>query len=220
MEKPIKGSDAYLLWPFLTKNRKKRMLEIVSKRTSWLTVVLEDINHPHNMSAVIRSADAFGLTEIHIIELNTKFTPNPDVSLGAQQWIKIIKHKDINSCIKTLKDKGFKLLAADPPLKNPDSIRLDQIDVSSPVALIFGNELEGLHPELRQKCDGFFHIPMYGFTESFNVSVAVGITLYELRSRIGLDKLISEEEQQQLLDLWAKKSIREADKILKRLKNS
>ncbi len=220
MLKPKKGSDAEILWSFLTENRKKRMLEVASKRTSWITVVLEDINHPHNMSAVIRSADAFGLTEVHVIELNTKFNPNPDVALGAQQWIKIIRYKDIDSCITNLKKKGFKLLAADPPSKNPLSLRLDQIDISnSPVALIFGNELEGLHPKLRERCDGFFHIPMFGFTESFNVSVAVGICLYELRSRIDKKRLLSIDEQQRLLDLWAKKSVREADKILKRLKH-
>ena len=206
----------------LTERRISTMKDALSKRTRYITLVLDDIYHPHNISAVVRSAEAFGIQDIHILQIENPFRPNKGVAMGAQQWITLHRHYSIKECISSLKQKGYLLLGADPPSKEHPSQPLEEIGMEQPLALVFGREKEGLHQELREACDGLFHIPMRGMTESFNISVTVAISLYVLSRKLeGIDSSVwqlSEREKAELLDDWSVKSVRKGEEILREIR--
>ncbi len=210
-----------LMRPFLTEERISTLNQALSRRTRHVTVVLDDIYHPHNISAVVRSCEAFGIQDIHVLQVENPFHPNKGVTKGSQQWITFHRHTSINGCAQSLKERGYLLLGADPPSKGHPSVPVHRIEPDRPVALVFGREKEGLHQELRDLCDGLFHIPMTGLTESFNISVTVAISLYVLREK--LDMLhrsvweLSEEEKALLLDDWSVKSVRKGQEVLKEI---
>ncbi len=217
---------AKLLEPLLTRERTMRLGTVASMRTRWITIVLDDLYHPHNLSAIIRSAEAFGIQDIHVIQVTNFFKPSPGISLGAQQWINIIRHGSIEDCVSHLRDKEYLILGADPPhdgrADDEGALAIEDLPLNNKVALAFGRERDGLHSELRDSCDRLFHIPMVGFTDSFNVSVSVGICLYELRKRLGkLEPEIwtmSRAEQMDLIDDWAVKSVRNGQRVLDEIK--
>ncbi len=210
-----------LMRPFLTEGRISTLCQALSQRTRYVTVVLDDIYHPHNISAVVRSCEAFGIQDIHVLQVENPFRPNKGVTKGAQQWITFHRHTSIETCVMRLKERGYMLLGADPPSKGHPSVPVDSIELDQPVALVFGREKEGLHQELRDLCDKLFHIPMTGLTESFNISVTVAISLYVLRRK--LDMLpgnlweLSGEEKALLLDDWSVKSVRKGQEVLKEI---
>ncbi len=212
----------HLLKPFLTRKRIEILEAALEKRTRYVTVVLDDIYHPHNISAVVRSCEAFGIQDIHVLQVENPFSPNKGVTKGSQQWITFHRHTSIEECVSHLRQKGYMLLGADPPSKGNPSLPVDEIKLSCPVALVFGREKEGLHQELRSACDGLFHIPMKGLTESFNISVTVAISLYVLRRKV--DAMpphvwqLSQKEKEQLLDDWSVKSVRRGQAVLKEIR--
>ncbi len=207
-----------LMRPMLTEERIRTLTDALSRRTRYITLVLDDIYHPHNISAVVRSAEAFGIQDIHVLQLENPFRPNKGVAMGAQQWITLHRHTSIEKCVEVLKQAGYLLLGADPPSKGNPSVVVEDISLDQPVALVFGREKEGLHQELRDACDGLFHIPMRGMTESFNISVTVAISLYVLSRK--LEKMessiwqLSDDEKAELLDEWSVKSVRKGREVL------
>ncbi len=220
--------DFEILRPLLTKERLNRLDQCLSRRTRRITVVLDDLYHRHNMSAVVRSCEAFGVQDIHVIELSNPFSPSRGVALGAEQWITIKKYKSIGDCVEALRRSGYRIMCADPPgraegLQEKACYPIADIPMEAPLALVFGRERDGLHEEIRQLCDARFYIPMLGLTESLNVSVTVGITLHELRSRlekeVAQDKWgLSGKEKLELLDLWAVRSLKRGKQVLDELK--
>lgn len=219
--------DSQLLKPMLSERRIERLHNTAAKRTGFITIVLDDLYHQHNMSAVVRSAEAFGIQDIHVLQLSNSFRPNQGVALGAQQWIKVHRHEDVNDCMEYLKIQNYLVLAADPPARKEETTGkliypLDEIPLEQPVALVFGRERDGLHNEVREACDAGFYVPLNGFTESLNVSVTAGICLYALRSRI--DKMepaiweLPVERQLTLIDEWSVKSVRKGAEVLKQVK--
>ncbi len=219
----IKG----LLGPLLTRNRRSKITEVLSRRTRYITLVLDDLYHQHNMSAVARSCEAFGIQDLHVIEVENRFSPSHGVAMGAQQWISIIRHHSVKACINTLKRSGYRILAADPPeraaeTKGKSVFRLEEIDLEDgPVAIALGKELDGLDPELRKGCDGVTYIPLMGFTESLNVSVTAALFLFELRRK--LERLprntwsLEAKEMERLEALWYVRSLKRGEKILEDL---
>jgi tRNA (guanosine-2'-O-)-methyltransferase len=219
--------DAELLEPMMSERRMQRLHDMAALRTRFVTVVLDDLYHQHNMSAVVRSAEAMGIQDIHVLQLENRFRPSHGVALGAQQWITVHRHQDIKACMTGLKEKKYLLLAADPPANTGESdgkrvYALDEIPLEQPVALVFGRERDGLHDEVRDLCDASFFIPMNGFTESLNVSVTAGIALYSLRRRIDAMERnrweLSVSEQLELIDEWSVKSVRRGEAVLKEVK--
>lgn len=219
--------DSELLEPMMSERRIQRLQDTAGVRTRFITVVLDDLYLQHNMSAVLRSAEAFGIQDIHVLQIENRFQPNHGVALGAQQWITVHRHKSTEDCMKVLKDNGYLILGADPPArtegeKTRDVYALDEIPLKQPVALVFGRERDGLHEEVRDMCDASFFIPMNGFTESLNVSVTAGISLYSLRRRLdGMDRKkweLSVQEQLDLIDEWSVKSVRKGAAVLKEVK--
>lgn len=170
------------LGQYITDHKKKLIDDVLEKRTRFITVVLEDIHKPHNASAVIRTCDCFGVQDMHVIEKSNAYKVNPYVTRGAAQWVDLHKYyrKDgssVEACFENLRDRGYKIYGTSP---SPDSIALDELEPNEKIALVFGNEHEGISEEVKANADGLVHIPMLGFTESFNISVSASIFLYEL----------------------------------------
>lgn len=211
---------------FLTSDRKEVMRKVLDERTRHFTIAIEDIYHPHNASAVVRTCDAFGIQDVHIIENRNKYRMNPKVALGSGQWVDIIKHNteehNSGACVQHLKDKGYKVIATTP---HTNDISLYDLDINEPVALIFGNEKDGISDVVRDQADGFMRIPMYGFAESFNISVSAAICLSVLTEKLRQTDInwhLTEEEKKLILFDWTKHKVGTIEKYLhefKRLQN-
>ena len=208
---------------FLTPERFRLFEKVLQCRTNYLTVVVENIFNPHNISAVFRSCDCFGIQDIHIIDDNQNYEVNPEIALGAFKWLSIHKYSQgmgnsSQFVLNELKSKKYRIFATVPDHK---AVAFSEIDVSKgPIALVFGNEKEGISESTRELADGLITIPMVGFTESLNISVAAAIMLQHFSSRIRkyLDKSVWEldnDYREQLLLNWMRKTIKKADLIEK-----
>ena len=208
------------LQSLLTQNRKKRFEEVLNQRTMHFTVVLEDIYQKHNTSAVVRSCDVFGIQELYIIENKYNSYVSNQVAKGAQKWIDFIEFNqesdNSQKCIDHLKAKGYQIVATTP---HNDSCFLEDFDISKRSAFVFGVEKEGVSDNIIKQADGFLKIPMVGFTESLNVSVAAAIILNALTGKLRASKIpwqLSEEKKESLRFEWCKKTIQNVDKIIER----
>jgi tRNA (guanosine-2'-O-)-methyltransferase len=200
---------------FISENKKNKFEENILQRTRYIAVVLEDIFQPHNASAVLRSCDCFGIQDVHIIENNNKYEINPDVALGSSKWLSLFKyHKAKNNteeCLQHLKDSGYRIIATTPHKNDhtPESLPLDQ-----KIALVFGTELEGLTSQAIEMADGFVKIPMYGFTESLNISVSAALLVRGITERLHNSEIpwqLSETESLDIRIAWAKSVVKKAD---------
>lgn len=193
---------------------------VLQNRTRYITVVLEDLFQSHNASAVIRSCDCSGIQDIHLIENNFEFTENPDVALGASQWVNLIKYNteqnNTLNAIKVLKKQGYRIVATTP---HTNDTKIQDLDLTKgKIALLFGSELPGLSDIALQNSDEFVKIPMFGFTESYNISVSAAICLYELVSRLHKSDIIwqlKNSEKEVVLADWLMKSVKNSKNILK-----
>ena len=162
----------------MTEERKERLLNVLNKRQSDITVVLENVFDPHNISAVMRTCDAVGVQEIYV--LNTKIPPHKKwgakSSSSAAKWLTIFQFTEANECVKALREKYSKILTTH---LSSDALSLHDADFTDSVALVFGNEHDGVSEELRAMADGNFIIPQVGIIKSLNISVACAVTLYE-----------------------------------------
>jgi tRNA (guanosine-2'-O-)-methyltransferase len=162
----------------MTTERQKKIESVLAKRQNNLTVVLENVFDPHNISAVMRSCDAVGIMEIYV--LNTKIPRHTKwgerSSSSAHKWLTVHQHSNISECLQELKKKYEKILTTH---LSSDAVSLYEADLTEKVALVFGNEHDGVSEELRTLCDGNFIIPQVGMIRSLNISVACAVTLYE-----------------------------------------
>ncbi len=196
---------------YLSDNKRDLFNENIQHRTKYATVVLEDLYQPHNASAVMRSCDCFGIQDIHIIENRNKWKTSPDIERGSSKWININKYnipKQNNTitCLQTLKQKGYKLVATTPHTE----LTINNLPLDNPVALVFGNEGRGVSKEVIENCDYRIKIPMYGFTESFNISVAASICMHTIRERLkesDLNWQLSEDEQVETMLHWCSQTL-------------
>ena len=196
----------------ISDERKALFEELIQKRTTYLTVVLENIYQPLNASAVLRSCDCFGIQDVHVIENYNKFKPDREVAMGASNWLTVnIHNKNENNtldCIQSLKNKGYRIVATSPHISQTDLINFDLS--KGKTALFFGTEVEGLSDVVIENADEHLHIPMYGFTESFNLSVSAAICLYEMRMTMEKENIkwqMSKDEKNQVLLNWLRYSI-------------
>jgi len=207
-----------LLAPFISDNKRELFDRIAPERTRHVTVVMEDIYQPHNASAVVRTCDLIGVQDLHIIENRNKYTVNPDVTLGSSKWTDMHRYRDREAdnslaCLHALKAKGYAIVATSPRADNvtPETIALDK-----PLAFCFGTELTGLSDALMQHADVLLRIPMHGFTESYNISVAAAITLYTVMQRLRASDVAwrLEDDALQALKLsWARKTVHSASHL-------
>ncbi|MGB2371734.1 MAG: TrmH family RNA methyltransferase [Flavobacteriales bacterium] len=196
----------------ITDERKALFEELIQKRTTYLTVVLENIYQPLNASAVLRSCDCFGIQDVHVIENYNEFKPDREVAMGASNWLTVNRYdKNENNtldCIQSLKNQGYRIVATSPHNSQTDLINFDLS--KGKTALFFGTEVEGLSDVVLENADEHLHIPMYGFTESFNLSVSAAICLYEMRMKMEKENIkwqMTEDEKNQVLLNWLRYSI-------------
>ena len=206
------------LEPFLLESRIERLKQAVSRRTRSVTVVLDGTHDPHNLSAVVRSCEGFGILDLWVIESHARFQINSRVTQGAEKWLDIHRYRDPGACAESLVSAGFDLWVADPGI---DGVPVEELAWEKKIALLFGNEHEGVSAQMGQAASGRFRIPMHGFSQSLNVSVAAGITLAvgvrERERRLGRFGDLTENEQAELVTEWERRSVKYADRILAHL---
>lgn len=212
------------LMSYATDNKKKLFSQVIEQRTNHITVVLEDIFQPHNASAVLRSCDVYGIQNVHVVENYNKYKVNPKVVMGATKWINMHKYNgdehNTLKCINQLKSEGYKIIATTP---HHDDCDISELPISQKTALMFGTELTGLSKVAIDNADGFVRVPMYGFTESLNISVCAAISLYEISKRLRSSTInwqLSDDEKLQQLLKWAKKIVKSSDSLISKFNHS
>ncbi len=206
----------------LTPERRVLLESRARERTRYVTVVLEDLYQAHNLSAIVRTADCFGIQDVHIIEERHKFSLSKGIVKGAEQWMTLERHRvlqrgDIAQSFALLRSAGYSIVATTPHEKD---MLINELPLDKKVAVVFGTEREGLSAYALEHADAFVKVPLYGFTESFNVSVCAGIVLYELTKRLresSLDWRLSDEERIEILVQWLIKTTPFGDVIKKKL---
>lgn len=195
--------------------------EKLNNRTRHITIALENLFQEQNASAIIRTAECFGLQDIHVIENDNNFKINTDIVNGGDRWVNLHKyHPDTEKtatlkCITSLKQKGYKIIATTP---HTNDCNLNDFDVTDKFALFFGEEKPGVSSEIIDNADGFLKIPIYGFTESFNVSVAAAIIIHHLQNKIvnspAINWQLSDDEKQEILYNWVVKTVPKSKKVI------
>lgn len=206
----------YSLYELISVNKTELLDLIASERTKYLTVVLEDIVKEFNSSAVMRSCDCFGVQELNIIAENQEFEVQRDIAKGSGNWVDVNTYSGNdspgNQCISNLKERGYRIIATSPHAEKT----IDQISIDQPIALVFGTEGDGISENIASNADELVKIPMYGFTESFNISVSAALILNQIRNRLEASDIqwkLSEEEQTLLKIKWCTKIIRNGERV-------
>jgi tRNA (guanosine-2'-O-)-methyltransferase len=196
------------LTPLLTDERLARLYACVGRRTRSVVPVLESIDDPHNVAAILRSADAFGVQEVHLVAGAQPFLAARNVTQGAERWLDVVRHGDAERCVASLRSRAFQVYVATMEGQlTPADLRHSQR-----VAIVFGNEQKGVSPGLETLCDGRYTIPMAGFSQSLNVSVAAAITMFSA-TRGGAPAL-EDDDRTQLLARFMMLSVPRADEVV------
>ena len=204
---------------FLTPRRRQHLQQVIENRTNHFTVATQDVYQLHNTSAVIRSCDVFGIQNVHVVEEVNLKKIDREIAMGAQKWVDINRYTSTEACITELRRQNYRIVAASPH----EGTAIQDFDISKPAALFFGMETKGLSEEVLKEADEFIRIPMFGFTESLNISVSAAIILQELTARLRKSEFswrLSEAEKiDKRLD-WARKNIKNSREIVERFQAS
>ncbi|MDR2734261.1 MAG: RNA methyltransferase [Spirochaetota bacterium] len=188
---------------FISERRLGRMRAALAERTLWVTPVFVDVQKAHNASAVIRSCDAFGVAEAHFIENGTSFGLHPEIAMGAHTWVRVRKWRNADHCFRALRAEGYRI--AGTSLRD-EAVTLDALPADTPIAFVFGSERDGLDAQTEAACDLLVRIPMRGFVESLNLSVAAALIMYTHLERIralGDDRWrLSDRARKKILRSW------------------
>lgn len=208
---------------FVSENRKLLFKKILEDRTRHFTVVLEDIYQQHNSSAVIRSCDIFGIQDVHIIENKYHSNVSKHVAKGSQKWLTFHQYNqkmnNTLNCLNDLKNNGYQIIGTTP---HNNTLYLHDFDITKKSAFVFGVEKMGISKIVTDNADGFLKIPMVGFTESLNISVAAAIILENLTHKLRKSSVnwkLTEKEQRFLYQLWIEKTIKNVDQIKQHYKD-
>lgn len=218
--KSVKEQVDYLR-NFVTDDKNALFGRLIQERTGYVRIVLEDLFQSHNQSAVMRTADCMGIQHVHLIENRNVYDETSTVSQGAREWLSLHRHNEQENntvpVIEMLKAQGYRIIATTP---HENDTLIDDLDLANgKMAFFFGTELTGLSAEVLERADEFVKVPMYGFTESLNVSVSAALSMYSVIQRLRKSDLswhIEEEEEQEILFQWYKKAIKASDEILER----
>lgn len=203
--------------PYLTLSRRARIDEVVRNRTYSVVPVMENIYDRGNISAVMRSSEAMGFQAVHVIELNERFKEANRVTQGADKWLDVVRWKSSEDCVVALKKQGYKIYSTHLEAAVP----IGDVDWSQPSAIVFGNEKDGVSQRMLELSDQRIIIPMLGFVQSFNISVAAAISLYHIYGdrmrRLGAHGDLSEEERRVLTASFCLRSAKNPERLLARL---
>ena len=201
---------------FLTEERLQKIEHFSAESSDFVLPVMEDIFQFRNAAAIVRSVEACGFHKIVAMESENVFNPNLRVTKGAENWVEVEKLPHHLDSLQKIKNRGYKILAVSP---ENNATMLPDYEMKEPVALVFGTEKEGVTEEILDFADETLAIPMYGFTKSFNVSVAAAICMYELKQKLiksNIDYKLSGEKLWEIKIRWAKNSIPSGDMILEK----
>ena len=205
---------------FLTDERLSKIEHFSKESSDFVLPVMEDVYQFRNAAAIVRSVEACGFHHVVALEEENVFNPNLKVTKGAETWVQVEKMPNNLDSLKEIKSRGYRILAVSP---EKNATMLPDYEVKEPIALVFGTELEGVSDEIIDFADETLAIPMFGFTKSFNVSVAAAICMYELKQKLmksGIDYKLSDEKLLELKIRWAKNSIKSSEQILERFLGS
>jgi tRNA (guanosine-2'-O-)-methyltransferase len=197
---------------FLTPDRLARMDEVLARRTRHVAVVLENVHRTQNASACLRNCEAFGVQDVHVIPNSAGFRVNRDIAQGAAQWLTLHQHvspdhDQTRDCFETLRERGYRIVAVSG---RGATGPLSDYEPRHPTALVFGNEHEGLSESAISAADEIRSLPLSGFTESFNLSVAVALALQEMLPRVRQPEIawqLTTEEKQELRQAWVRRTL-------------
>jgi len=212
------GADAVCatLEPMLTRERIARIDAVLAARLASVVTVVEDTYDPHNAAATIRTTEALGLGELHVVEPGERFSAARGVTRGAHRWIELHRWARPEDAAAALRARGFGVFATLPGA----SRTIEDVDVARPIAVVFGNEHDGLSDAAIAACDGAIGVPMFGFTESFNLSVTVALAMSRIAARrraaIGAPGDLDDARRRELRARWFALKIRGALGILER----
>lgn len=217
----MRGKLIEFLSSFITDKRLETFNYVLENRTKYITVILEDIYQSQNASAVLRTCDCFGIQDLHIIENYNKFNVNPRVALGSTNWLDIYNYNSLPSntseALKSIKEKGYRIIATS---QNKDCLSIDEFDLNKgKVAFVFGNEHRGISEEVKKLADEFVTIPMFGFTESFNISASVSMILFNTILKLRKSEINWKLKDDEIIDLklkWLKQTIKKSDLLVKK----
>lgn len=210
---------------FVTANKLEKMEAALKNRTRHVTAVLEDVYQAHNFSAAIRSAECFGVQDVHVIEQKNRFKVNIGISKGATNWVTVHRHNsqesnNVKACFDSLRKKGYWIVATSP---HAQAYELNELPLDKKIALVFGTEEAGISDYVKENADASMVIPMQGFTESFNISVSVALCLYDITTRLrksSLDWKLTEEDMDDVRLEWIRSIVRGSDHLEKRFLSS
>ena len=210
--------DRSQLEHLLTPERLERLKAVLENRVTNVTVVLENLHKDYNMSAVLRTCESFGIQEVHVVPQSGEGKVFRSVTQGCHRWLSVYRYDDIKGCFLSLRQSGFRIMAG---ALEGNSRPLDQTDWFGKVALVFSNELEGADEKVLDLVDGSFIIPMKGFSQSLNVSVAAGIVIHHVlgvKRRAGDLEKIPPKQADAIMEKWVRKSVRSCDLVMEELK--
>lgn len=197
---------AYLK-PLISASKQEKMHSILAYRTNHITLVLEDLFQEHNISATMRSAEIFGVQNVHIIEQKNHYGINESITRGASQWLTVHRHKTTVEALRSLKQQGYRIVATVP---DAQAQTLDDLNINNKIAFIFGTEYAGISQTALDMADEHITIPMFGFTKSFNVSVTAALCLHPIINKLHNSTApwqLTEAEKDILFLEWISKSV-------------
>jgi tRNA (guanosine-2'-O-)-methyltransferase len=205
------------LAPYLTAHRLERIEHVLNHRLSSVAAICEDTYDPHNAVAAVRTSEALGLSEFHAVSGPDHFRLAPGITRGCDRWLTMYRWSTPQLCVSALRQRGFKIYVTAPEADRD----LETIDVSAPVAVIFGNEHAGVTADAEALCDGAIKIPMFGFTESFNLSVSVALAMSRIAARrrlfVGATGDLNPQQKMQFRARWMALKVRSVNDIVERL---
>lgn len=210
------------LQTYLTPERHSKIERIASARTQYITLVLEDVYRDRNEGAIIRTCDCFGVQNLHMIDSRIIPKVTHAIARGAEKWITQHRYGESESnqtdatqqCLSNLRNKGYRIVATTPHKKG---VSIEQLPLEKPAAFVFGTEVRGISERIVAEADEFVYLPMMGFSESYNVSVAAAVLLQHVTQRLKSSSIpwqLSENQKNQLKLEWTKKSIKTIDSLL------
>lgn len=209
---------------FVTEEKNALFDRLIQQRTDYVTLVLEDLYQSHNQSAVMRTADCMGIQHVHIIENRNRYDTSSTVSQGAREWLTLHRYRgeknNTPAAIRQLRVEGYRIIATTP---HTNDVLIDDLDLAKgKMAFFFGTELTGLSSDVLEQADEFVKVPMYGFTESLNVSVCAALLMYSVMQRLRrgtIDWKLDAEQQVRVALQWYKHSVKASGEILQRFES-
>ena len=218
----VPGKITELLREYVGDERFERMGTILSRRTRRLTALLENVTNPHNVAACLRSCDAFGIQDLHVVTQDSQpIRIARGIARKCQKWLTVHHHPDLESAVDAIKAAGYRLAVTDPGSDRVVARPLESVSVEAKLCVVFGNEASGVSDALREAADFLMVIPMHGFVESLNISVAFALSMHWLRSKLDASTEacgdLSEQDHVCIVDRWVLEQVSYSQEILSEL---